>query len=488
MTTLRFGRTVAEDRRESLSIVAAPPGMIVLDRDLRIVSVQAAAPLGRVGAADAGLMLAAVDPDVHRELAPAVARVLETGSAESGLEIDVATGRHVLSLFPAAGAAEETVICVFAAAPAPGGPADMAAIVETAGDAIVSMDLRGIIRSWNRGAERLYGYSAAEAIGRRIALVEPTVRPQQWSELTRRIAAGHADQLREAARSRKDGARIDVWVTAAPVHAADGSLVGIAEIGRDVTGRRRNQRRTERALRESERRRRQGLASMLHAEEVERSRIATELHDDTVQVMIASMMAMDRAALVAQKTGSAQLESAVSVARATLEEATDRTRRLMFELRPAVLLRDGLVAAVRVLAQQVGRETGASARVRGAVARYDHSIEELVYRSVQEALANVRKHARPDAIAVTLDEHRGMIRAEICDDGRGFDIVDARSRPQSALHLGLDALQERVGAVGGTVEIISSHGKGTCVRLSVPVAGFECTAGGRHPTAVALDR
>ena len=159
----------------------------------------------------------------------------------------------------------------------------------------------------------------------------------------------------------------------------------------------------------------------------------------------------------------------------------------MFELRPAVLLRDGLVAAVRVLAQQVGRETGASARVRGAVARHDHSIEELVYRSVQEALANVRKHAKPASIAVTLDELGGMIRAEICDDGRGFDIVDARSRPQSALHLGLDALHERVGAVGGTVEIISSRGKGTCVRLSVPVAGFDSAARGSRRPAAALD-
>ena len=132
-----------------------------------------------------------------------------------------------------------------------------------------------------------------------------------------------------------------------------------------------------------------------------------------------------------------------------------------------MLLRDGLVAAVRVLAQQVGRETGASARVGGAVARHDHSIEELVYRSVQEALANVRKHAR-----ARRDRGRrstssaASIRAEICDDGLGFDIVDARSRPQSALHLGLDALHERVGAVGGTVEIISSPGKGTCVRLT----------------------
>ncbi len=264
--------------------------------------------------------------------------------------------------------------------------------------------------------------------------------------------------------------------------------MGIAEIGRDVTARRRDERRTERALRESERRRRQVLASMLHAEEVERSRIATELHDDTVQVMIASMMAMDRVALVAQKSGSAQLESAVSVARATLEEATDRTRRLMFELRPAVLLRDGLVAAVRVLAQQVGRETGASARVRGR----GRQVRPLD-RGARVPVGAGGARERPQARAARLD-HGHARRAPRHDPGRdlrrraGFDVVDARSRPQSALHLGLDALHERVGAVGGTVAIISSRGKGTCVRLSVPVAGFERTAGGRRPTAVALDR
>ena len=266
---------------------------------------------------------------------------------------------------------------------------------------------------------------------------------------------------------------------------ADGNVVAISEIGRDVTTRRREERRTERALRESERRRRQVVASMLHAEEVERSRIATELHDDTVQVMTASLMAMDRVALVAQRNGSAQLEAAVSVARATLEEATDRTRRLMFELRPAVLLRDGLLAAIRVLAQQAARETGARARVRGVVGRYDHSVEELVYRSVQEALANVRKHAQPDSISVTLAERRGMIWAEICDDGLGFDVVDAGSRPQAALHLGLDALHERIRAVGGSVHVDSSPGKGTCVSLTVPVPGADRSSERRRSLAEA---
>ncbi len=490
MTTLRSGRTVAEGRRASLSVATVPPGMVVLDADLRILSAQAAPPLGRIGPDDVGGLLATVDPDLHAALAAAAAQVLATGEAQTGIAVSAATGRHLVSLMPLPGAGAAALACVFvgvAAATGEGGGA--AAVVRSAGDAIVSMDMQGVIRSWNPGAERLYGYTAAEAIGRPITLVEPAAARVRSTDLISRICSGEgvAGQRRETLRLRKDGVRIEVWLTATPVFDGGGRTIGLAEIGRDVTGRRKSERRTERALRESERRRRQVLASMLQAEEVERSRIATELHDDTVQVMIASMMAMDRVALVARRAGSAHLESAVSVARATLEEATDRTRRLMFELRPAVLLRDGLVAAVRVLAQQVGRETGATARVEGAVARYDHSVEELVYRSVQEALANVRKHARPAAISVELTERRGSIRAEICDDGLGFDIVDARSRPQSALHLGLDALHERVGAVGGTVEIISSPGKGTCVRFTVPVSGFERTARGRAQTTVSLD-
>jgi len=121
-------------------------------------------------------------------------------------------------------------------------------------------------------------------------------------------------------------------------------------------------------------------------------------------------------------------------------------------------------------ARQVARETGASARVRGVTPRYDHALEELVYRSVQEALANVRKHARATAITVTLRERSGAVSAEVCDDGLGFDVVDARTRRGAALHLGLDALHERIRAVGGTASITSSPGQGTCVRFTVPLS------------------
>jgi PAS domain S-box-containing protein len=481
MMTSETGLAVAEGGRLDLPIAVAPGGVVVLDRELRIVAVHAAGPLGRVGLDHVGSPLRAADPDLHKVIAAAVGRVLQTGHAEIGIEVAGAAGRHVVSLFPAGGPAPETVSCVFgAAAPADAGAFAASAVVEASPDAIVATDLEGIIRSWNPGAERLYGYTAAETLGRSITLLEIFERREQWSALWRGVAAGEHSVERETVRRRKDGSRVEVWLALARVCDAGGVVVAISEIGRDVTSRRREERQTQRALRESERRRRQIVASMLHAEEVERSRIATELHDDTVQVMTASLMAMDRVALVAQRNGSAQLEAAVSVARATLEEATDRTRRLMFELRPAVLLRDGLLAAIRVLAQQTGRETGARARVRGVIGRYDHSVEELVYRSVQEALANVRKHAQPDSISVTLAERRGMIWAEICDDGLGFDVVGAGLRPQAALHLGLDALHERIRAVGGSVHVDSSPGKGTCVSLTVPVPGAELSPASRR--------
>jgi PAS domain S-box-containing protein len=456
---------------------AAPAGVVVVDGDHRIVAVHAAGRLGAIGAEHVGAPLAEVDPALHRALAAAVGRVLATGLAEAGIDIPAAGMTTTANLYPAAAGSRPTVSCVLTGASAPP-PAGVTAVIDSAADAIVSTDLGGIIRGWNPGAERLYGYAVDEALGRPISLLAPPARRRRFGELLRGVTGCARQDSSEVVRWRKDGSRVEVWLTRVDVHDGAGRIVGMTEIGRDVTGRCREARRTARALRESERMRREVVASMLQAEEVERSRIATELHDDTVQVMIASLMAMDRVALVAQRGGTPQLESAVAVARATLEEATDRTRRLMFELRPAVLTRDGLVAAVRVLAQQVARETGASARVRGALGRYDHGLEELVYRSVQEALANVRKHARADAITVTLDERGGSIRAEVCDDGLGFDIVDARTRSSAALHLGLDALHERVRAVGGSASITSAPGQGTCVRFAVPL-----TASSREATA-----
>ncbi len=115
----------------------------------------------------------------------------------------------------------------------------LAALVESAEDAIVGRTLDGTITSWNRGAERLYGYSAAEAIGRPVAMLVPAERRGELPELRERLARGERVELIEAVRRRKDGSPVEVSIALSPVRDAAGRVVGVATIARDVTERRR---------------------------------------------------------------------------------------------------------------------------------------------------------------------------------------------------------------------------------------------------------
>jgi signal transduction histidine kinase len=255
-------------------------------------------------------------------------------------------------------------------------------------------------------------------------------------------------------------------ITLFPIGPREGEVEWVGTIHSDVTDRVSAQR----ALAESERHRREILGSLLQAQEDERSRIATELHDDTVQVMTAALMSMDRLGAIARKGDLARVESAVAHMRSVLEEATDRTRRLMFELRPAILHERGLGAALAMLTEQTARETGATAEVHAPSRRYDPVVEELVYRTAQEALSNVRKHAAPRVVSVRLRDDEAMVAVEVKDDGRGFDPAAVRGRSDAALHLGLESMIERVRAAGGDVQVTSAPDAGTTVAFSVPLA------------------
>jgi PAS domain S-box-containing protein len=114
----------------------------------------------------------------------------------------------------------------------------LASIVDSSGDAIFSEDLDGVIVSWNRGAERLYGYSAGEAVGRSIALVVPPELRGEEPVILARIAAGEHIDHYETLRRCKDGRLIEVSLTISPVRSADGRVVGASKIARDITERR----------------------------------------------------------------------------------------------------------------------------------------------------------------------------------------------------------------------------------------------------------
>ena len=337
----------------------------------------------------------------------------------------------------------------------------LGAILEAAPLGVVLYDRDIRIVRVNRAVERL-GRVRPEHIGMRLVDAVPDADPDVLAAIVGVFETGEPVVAMEVAGRDDDSYLMTMFPVARG--SADVEMVGCMFM--DVTDRVA----AEQALAESERRRREILGSMLQAEEVERSRIATELHDDTVQVMAAALLALDRVSLVASRSGADDLASAVSMARATLEEATERARRLMFELRPAILHDQGLFRALHVLVAQIAREVGAEGTVAGISRRYDLAVEELVYRCAQEALANVRKHARPRTIVVNVADDDALLRIDVRDDGCGFEVESVRSRPDAALHFGLDTMIERIRAAGGEAVIDSEVGSGTTVSFTVPLA------------------
>ena len=126
----------------------------------------------------------------------------------------------------------------------------LAAVVDSSDDAIISKDLNGIINAWNRGAENVFGYSAAEAMGRPMLMLFPPDRVKEESDILARIRRGESVEHFETVRVRKDGESIDVSVTISPIRGRDGIVVGASKIARDITQRKL----AEEALQESEER------------------------------------------------------------------------------------------------------------------------------------------------------------------------------------------------------------------------------------------
>jgi PAS domain S-box-containing protein len=337
-------------------------------------------------------------------------------------------------------------------------------LLESAPDAIVGVEDSGSIVIVNQQAERVFGYSRNELLG------EPVERlvPERYHHVHEGHRGGFFGDpgTRPMGASlslfgrRKDGSEFPAEISLSSIETANG-LIAITAV-RDIT---------ERLVAESivseEVHRRATMAAMLRAEEAERARIATALHDDTVQVMTASLISIDR--ICKSLALDSDMRARLVSSRMTIAEATERTRRLSFELRPAVLHEQGLTPAITAMAEQAGREIDASVQVNVPSGRFDWSIEELVYRTVQEAIANLRKHSRAKHVSVTITRRRNALVGMVADDGRGFAIAETTTRADHLLHMGLETMIERVRLSGGELDVDSSPGEGTRISFEIPL-------------------
>ncbi len=240
----------------------------------------------------------------------------------------------------------------------------------------------------------------------------------------------------------------------------DSRLIGTA---RDVT----IQRRAVDRLRELDVQRGELLERMLLSEEEERGRIARALHDDTVQLMAALQLNLDRIQSVLGGTPKAAT-TLVSETRAALSDALERTRHLMFELRPQQFDRHGLRTAIAALCEQVDLEAGFTTSLEIPDKRFGGVIEELCYRTVREAMVNARKHSGASHVWVRLEPKDGSIVGSVGDNGRGFDPGTLGSS-QFRLHMGLEAMAERIRLAGGRSDVVSAPGQGCTVSFTIPI-------------------
>jgi signal transduction histidine kinase len=207
------------------------------------------------------------------------------------------------------------------------------------------------------------------------------------------------------------------------------------------------------------------LGRLLEIEEEQRNQLAHDLHDDTVQVMAATLLRLETAALEAEGPARKRFEDSV----ATLRAALERTRQMMFDLRPPLLLEKGLDTALCDLAHTYAHDPDWDVECRVSVGRLPEAVEGLVYRTIREALINARKHAKAGHVRVVVECVADTVFCEVADDGVGFD---AHKR-LPIQHLGLRASRERIELAGGAFEVRSRRGEGTTVLFRVPIYAHE---------------
>ncbi len=219
------------------------------------------------------------------------------------------------------------------------------------------------------------------------------------------------------------------------------------------------------ALRRADAERLELLARLVSAQEEERQRIASDLHDDSIQKVTAANMRLEMLAMahpdLAEDEGFAK-------AKATVRSAIESMRHLMSELRPYVLDRDGLSPALRqLLEEDFGPDGGPSYELHDSLSSQPPEVTRVVlFRIAQEALTNVRKHARASRVRVDLRERADGYLVRVSDDGAGFDSGRQSDSPRG--HLGLTSMRQRAQLAGGSCTIESSPGQGTAVEIWLP--------------------
>ena len=277
----------------------------------------------------------------------------------------------------------------------------LASIVESSDDAIISKDLSGIVTSWNKGAERLFGYTATEMIGSPIAILIPKDRQDEEPQILRRIRSGERIEHYETVRQHKNGRRIDIWLTVSPMRDDSGRVIGASKIARDIT---------ERKQAESQQR-----------------ILLNELNHRVKNNM----------QLLQSLLSSAARETASAEAKTALREAGDRLAAMAAAHRVLYSSADATRFQARAFLDAVcgamRHSVPADVRIKSAGAPGELSNETAMPLALilNELLANAVKHSvngSGGTIRASLTRDGDAFLLAVEDEGPGFDLDQVRPR------------------------------------------------------------
>jgi PAS domain S-box-containing protein len=346
--------------------------------------------------------------------------------------------------------------------------AQLAAIVDSAMDAIISVDEAQRIVLFNRAAEQVFDVGRDEVLGTSLDRVLPA-----------RFRAAHRDHIEHFGRtgvtSRRMGDVTTLWALRAdgeefPIEASISQSGASGKrhytvILRDITRRKQ----FEDALKASQRELRELSARVLEAREEEKAHIARELHDELGQLLTA--LKMDLGWLRERLPADPELAARAAEMGALLDRTVGSTRRISADLRPLMLDDLGLADAAAWLVEDFAKRSGVACRIdvsEDVQEGVSKAVATAVYRAVQESLTNIARHSGAKNAWVVLGATDGVVHVEIEDDGRGIASEDlAKSRS-----LGLKGMRERIAFLGGSLDIGRAPRGGTRLKLTVPLRGL----------------
>ena len=330
---------------------------------------------------------------------------------------------------------------------------EQARFLDLANDAIFVRSANDRISYWNEGAERLYGWTREEAVGRSTHELLRTIFPVPLSEIQKTDRwEGELHQV------KRDGSQITVasrWTT---LRDRDGEFAGWLEINTDITGRKRAE---DAARRLSGR--------ILSLQDDERRRIARELHDSLGQYLVSLKVNLD---LLSPTASEPRQRALISECLNAVEECLSDTRTISHLLHPPLLDEAGFASAARWYCEGFAERSGIQVDldIPSELRRLDREVETTLFRILQEGLTNVHRHSGGSKVGIALELDAEQVHLKIRDDGKGIekDRLERLSEDDSEAGVGLAGMRERVRELGGSFAIGSAN-PGTTIVITIPV-------------------